>query len=39
VLTAASIELKNLPDRLDELEHRATTTSMAQPRPVTARAG
>jgi uncharacterized membrane protein HdeD (DUF308 family) len=39
VLTAASIELKNLPDRLDELEHRATTTSMAQPQPVTARAG
>ena len=38
VLTAVSIELKNLPDRLDELE-RQVTTSMAEPRPVTARAG
>jgi uncharacterized membrane protein HdeD (DUF308 family) len=39
VLTAASIELKNLPDRLDELERQVTTTAMGEPRPVTARAG
>ena len=39
VLTAASIELKNLPDRLDELDRQFTTTSMDEPRTVTARAG
>jgi uncharacterized membrane protein HdeD (DUF308 family) len=39
VLTAASIELKNLPDRLDELERPVTTTSMGEPRPMTARVG
>jgi uncharacterized membrane protein HdeD (DUF308 family) len=38
VITAAAIELKNLPDRLDDLERQFTTTSMAEPRPVTARA-
>jgi len=39
VLTAASIELKNLPDRLDELDRQVTTASMDEPRTVTARAG
>jgi hypothetical protein len=38
VLTAVAIELKNLPDRLDGFEQRATT-SAAEPRPMTARAG
>jgi len=40
VLTAVSIELKNLPDRLDGLERQFTTSSMpAEPRPRPARAG
>ena len=40
VLTAASIELKNLPERLDDLERQFTTSSMAaEPRPRPARAG
>jgi len=39
VLTTASIELKNLPGRLDELERQATTTSITQPRSVRAHAG
>jgi uncharacterized membrane protein HdeD (DUF308 family) len=39
VLTAASIELKHLPDRFDELERGLTTTPMAEPRPQAARAG
>jgi uncharacterized membrane protein HdeD (DUF308 family) len=39
VLTAASIELKNLPDRLDELERQVTNPPLTEPRPVTARAG
>jgi len=37
--TAVSIELKNLPDRFDELDRQVTTTSMDQRRPVTAGAG
>jgi uncharacterized membrane protein HdeD (DUF308 family) len=39
VLTAASIELKNLPDRLDEFDRQVTTMSTDEPRTVTARAG
>ena len=40
VLTAASIELKNLPERLDDLERQFTTSSpAAEPRPRPARAG
>jgi len=39
VLTAASIELKHLPDRFDELQRDFTTTPMAEPRPQAARAG
>jgi uncharacterized membrane protein HdeD (DUF308 family) len=39
VLTAAAIELKNLPDRLDGLEQQVRTSSMpAEPRPRAARA-
>jgi len=39
VLTAVSIELKNRPDRLDDVDRQFTTTSMGEPRPMTARAG
>jgi uncharacterized membrane protein HdeD (DUF308 family) len=39
VLTAVSIELKNLPQHLDDLDRQFTTTSMAESRPMTARAG
>jgi uncharacterized membrane protein HdeD (DUF308 family) len=39
VLTAASIELKDLPDRLDGLERPVTTSMAAEPRPRPARAG
>jgi uncharacterized membrane protein HdeD (DUF308 family) len=39
VLTTAAIELKNLPDRLDELEQQFPSSSMpAEPRPRAARA-
>jgi uncharacterized membrane protein HdeD (DUF308 family) len=39
VLTSVAIELKNLPDRLDEIERQFTTAPRAEPRPVTAQAG
>jgi uncharacterized membrane protein HdeD (DUF308 family) len=39
VLAAVSFELKQLPDRLDELDREFTTTSMGDPRPRPARAG
>jgi uncharacterized membrane protein HdeD (DUF308 family) len=39
VLSAASIELKNLPDRFDDLERQFNGTSTAEPRPRPARAG
>ncbi len=39
VLTAVSIELKNLPDRLDDLERQLTPGPAAEPRAMAARAG
>jgi uncharacterized membrane protein HdeD (DUF308 family) len=39
IVTAVSIELKNLPDRLDQVERQLTSTSMAEPAPATARVG
>jgi uncharacterized membrane protein HdeD (DUF308 family) len=39
VLTAVSIELKNLPDRLDDIERGLNATPMAEPRPHAARVG